>query len=32
VAEYEAENGPISEQALAAARAALERDGVIPRR
>ena len=32
VAEYEAENGPISAQALAAARAALERDGVIPRR
>jgi len=32
VAEYEAENGPISAEALAAARAALERDGVISRR
>jgi hypothetical protein len=32
VAEYEAENGPISAEALAAATAALERDGVIPRR
>jgi hypothetical protein len=32
VAEYEAENGPISAEALAAAHAALIEDGILPRR
>jgi hypothetical protein len=32
VAEYEAENGPFTEEALEAAKAALIEDGILPRR